>query len=406
MNKSKAAFAIFALAIMAAGTTVIFQNCAKAKFTDPDTVHSAFALGICRHCSDEFGTGTTCRVNQVGAFEACHYESCRSGFQLVEDRCEPVVCEAGAIANCEIPYGEGRMICNEDNKGYGPCVPTTCEAGYTLAEGTCTADAPNPVCTPGTPIDCSTESTEGTQACNSNGSGYDECVLGDCQPGYYKLAGGECQINACGPNTITPCSHGSAQGFQTCDTHGSGWGACVINGCQPGFKLIDGVCVVKVCTPGEESVCEFAHGSGVKICNQNGTNYGPCTLLGCESGYTNAEGQCHQQQCTPKAATNCPIEGGVGVKYCFENGMGHGYCEVASCDPGFKLKNGQCVGENTCDTGETFACTGQNGTGIRACTAGHTIGPCVMTVCNEGYELVNQGNSPACKKKSNGNGNG
>lgn len=392
--------------LLATVTVFIFQNCAKAKFVDPDPVHSAMALGICQRCGDETGRGSQCRASKNDTFSVCLFESCNPGFKIAGVKCIPVVCEAGSIANCAVNHGEGRMTCNANGEGYGTCVAADCENGFSLTGGICVAvvepedntPVTTPICVAGTHRDCSTESTSGAETCNEQGSGYGTCVLGSCKAGYNNQAGGECVANVCEPSTVTPCSVGAAVGFNTCNSQGAGWGVCEINGCQQGYNLKNGVCEIPVCTPGLESVCEFANGSGVKTCNQDGTDYGSCTLMGCQQGYYQENGQCWENKCTPSSQDTCVGESGAGVRYCYENGRGHGPCQLTSCDPGFKLKNGQCVTEDSCDAGETLACTQQFGTGVRTCnTNSHKLGPCELTACNQGYALVNQ-NGNACKK--------
>lgn len=397
MKVSKIAISTVLLTIVSG--LFVFQNCARTHYNDPDPAYSSFVRRQCQLCNDGTGAGLKC----ADTGDACVYESCVSGFELSSKACVPVACEAGAIATCPVPHGEGRMTCETNGKGYGECVALTCDVGFQLQDGACVAVS-TAVCEAGTHRDCSTTSTFGTETCNSTGSGYEACVLDACKPGYNKDQSETCVANVCDSNLVTPCTSGAGVGFQTCNSQGSGWGVCVLNGCQPGYNLIDGVCVTQVCTPNEESVCSFDHGTGVKVCGGDGMAYGSCTLVSCETGYTAIDGQCIQQKCVPASATTCQAEGGTGVKYCYQNGQGYGPCGVTTCDPGFKMKNGQCVAENSCDDGETFACTGQNGSGFRACKNDHTIGPCVMTQCNEGFELVTQGNSPACKAIGKGQG--
>jgi hypothetical protein len=415
-------FGFVASAIIA---VVVFQNCAKAKFNDPNPRYSLMTMGMCQECGDNTGRGIACRASKQDAFPACVIESCFPGYKYDGGKCVPVICEAGTIANCPVPHGDGRMTCNPSGQGYGTCSAVDCESGYTLTNGACVAvegplslptptPTPSPfpeetpvptptatpvlVCTPASHRDCSSDSTFGIQTCSDDGAVYGNCVFGDCKPGYNKADGGECVPNICEPSTITPCTIGAAVGFKTCNSQGAGWGVCEINGCQQGYVLKDGVCTVQVCTPGQQSVCEFANGSGTKTCNQDGTNYGPCNLVACTRGYSNQEGQCKEQQCVPSSQDICVGESGTGVMYCYENGMGHGPCNLNKCDEGFKLNAGQCVANDYCNAGETLACTQQFGTGVRTCdTNSHKLGPCELTACNPGYQLVNQ-NGNACKK--------
>jgi len=376
----------------------IFQNCARAKFVDPDTNHSSFALGLCAHCGDDSGRGVNCRSNTNSAFSACVYESCNPGFLLQNRQCVPVVCTPGSIANCAVEHGEGRMACLGDQNRYGACEAISCAPGFILENNSCVAVA-SLACQPGSHRDCSTESTLGVETCNDAGSGYGACQFDDCKAGFNKDNGDTCVPNLCEPNTMTPCTVGAGVGFKSCNSIGSSWGACELNGCQPGYILKDGVCTIQVCQPGEESVCEFHNGSGVKTCNSEGTDYGACVLRGCQHGYGVENGKCLEHTCVPSSQATCQGESGSGIKYCYQNGRGFGPCTLTACDPGFKLKNGQCVINESCEAGETLVCSEQNGSGLRTCnTNSNRFGPCELNDCNPEYELVQQGGSKACKK--------
>jgi hypothetical protein len=418
-------------------TGALFQNCAQGKFVDPDARHTAIALGYCQECQDETGSGLSCRQNTDSAFSSCNYESCNPGLQMQGHTCALVVCTPNSVANCEVSHGEGRRTCNPGGVGYGPCSAIECESGYKLSDtntcvkvegegpSTTTTTVPavedpaattttttntststtttvptvaEPVCTPGTHRDCSTDTTYGTATCNEDGMAYSACQMGDCKPGYNKDGGASCVANACEPSSVTSCTVGAGYGYKTCNSIGSGWGTCEINACQQGYNLQNGVCVVQACSPGLQVACDFNHGTGTKTCNSQGTDYGTCTLLACQTGYQLQDGQCVEQVCSPGSSTSCVGEGGTGLRYCNSNGMGYGACQLNSCDQGFKLKNGLCVDADSCDEGETAACTQQYGTGLRTCNINsHRLGPCFLNACNPGYELVND-HGNACKK--------
>lgn len=404
---------VAAVVVVTAGLTVLFQNCAKGKFIDPDVRHSAIAMGFCQECKDASGSGLSCRKDTASSFSACMYESCSPGFKAQGAFCVAVVCEAGQTATCEVAHGEGRMTCNQGGLGYGACTAIQCNEGYTLSSGGCVPvnsehpptnpppeeGGPPKLCVAGSHRDCGTDSTEGQETCADDGMSYGSCVFGSCKAGYNKENSETCVANTCEPSSVTPCEVGAAYGSKTCNSAGSAFGVCVITGCQQGYTLKDSVCVVQKCTPNSEAVCDFCHGTGTKVCNSEGTDYGSCTLEGCMNGYALLSGQCVEQVCSPGSKANCTGQAGSGKKTCNLNGMGYGSCVLDHCDPHFKLKNGQCVDEDYCDAGEKVACTHQNGTGMKDCNpnAHKFDGPCFITACNPGYVLVNQ-NGNACKK--------
>lgn len=391
MKTSKVLISILLFAAVAGA--LVFQNCARSHYNDPDPNYSDLVRRQCQVCDDGTGSGLKCADTNG----ACVYESCNSGFQISAKTCVPVLCRAGAVASCVVPHGEGRKTCQSDNNGYDACQAISCEVGFQLQDGACVAVVVA-VCELGLHRDCSTASTNGTETCNTDGSAYNACVFDSCKPGYNKDHTPECVANVCNPTTITPCTSGVGMGFQTCNSQGSAWGSCELNGCQSGYTLTEGVCVTQICSPNEESVCSFDHGTGTKLCNTDGSSYGACTLVGCNSGYTMINGQCVQQACVPGSSISCHGESGTGLKTCNSDGQAYGSCVIKECDSEFKLYKGQCVSKNLCESDENFSCTGENGSGLRECKGGHQIGPCVMHHCNDGFELVNQGNSPACKK--------
>ncbi|MGE0632680.1 MAG: hypothetical protein AB7O96_09745 [Pseudobdellovibrionaceae bacterium] len=445
------------------GIVVGFQNCAKAKYIDPDTRHSLIALGYCKPCEDNLGSGLACRTDQVSSFSSCNYESCQPGYRQEKNVCVVVACEAGAVATCTVPRGEGRMTCKNNGLGYGPCVAISCEDGYALADGKCEttdtesqsvgsptlAPSPNPgsrpnpvpnpasspepgpnpapapspepspnpspessgptptpglptemVCTSNETRDCSTTEISGMQTCNNEGSAWGECVYGECKPGYYRDDNQQCVAHACEPTSVTPCTSGVGVGYKTCNSAGSGWGICVLNGCEAGYMLQSGVCVAQLCTPDSEIACEFDNGSGTRTCNAQGTDYGSCVVSACKEGYSLADnGKCKKNHCQPASPQQCRGESGSGTMYCFQNGQGYDSCVLDQCDQGFKLKHGICVDEDSCEDGERFACAGKNGTGFRACdTSCHKKAACVLTACNSGYEFTTDGQNTSCKK--------
>jgi hypothetical protein len=242
----------------------------------------------------------------------------------------------------------------------------------------------------------------GLKECKENGSGYGQCAWGNCKNGYNKDNDAhECVPNECEPGSVQACTDGYGSGNKTCNSKGSAYGACELDGCQQGYRLDHGVCVAQACVPGSETVCDVENGTGLKVCNQDGTDYGSCNLSGCNKGHSlNNNGKCVAHKCEPASKDVCRGPSGSGLMYCWENGQGHGECELDSCDEGYKLKNKQCVSNDSCDQGETFACAANNGTGLKSCGPnGKISGTCVINACDLGYELTTQGNTAACKKQ-------
>lgn len=383
---------IFFLSILAVATAVGFQNCAKAGFKDPEALAGTLAAEFCEHaatapCDDEKGTGLKClRAIKDIPPNACLYETCKSGFRMDEFRqCVPQSCTPGSNASCELPNGEGRMVCKESGVGYGSCSAIECRAGFKLAEGAC---VPELSCSPGTHRDCSTEDTVGAQTCNESGTGYGACVFGECQPGYAK-EGERCVRQICEPSSISGCTVGAGSGSQMCNSAGTAWGSCTLADCQEGYTLLGGVCVIQNCSPNSTASCEFDHGIGMKTCSADGMNYGACSPLSCDPGFQLVSGRCVEQVCSPGATVSCRLNGGCGVgeRTCNSNGMGYGRCKAKTCDEGFENFFGRCISDNYCEGDEMWLCTGSNGTGLRHCNAAkNQMGPCELFKCDAGFK--------------------
>lgn len=429
---------------LALTSVLIFQNCAKAKFMEPEGgVLGTLAFNYCvngmtRSCSDATGTGLTCEKPKEGVpANICIKEACNSGYMLHDVACVPVACQPGTVGACIVDHGVGSMTCHASGAGFGSCVATTCDSGYSLLGGSCVGlgalstptptptPSPTPVeptptpgpsatatptpeptplpsptpglCVAGSHRDCGNASRSAVETCNDTEDGYGACELKGCNSGYHSQ-GSACEPNTCDPNTITACTQGAGSGFKTCNSQGSAWGACVFNACQSGYTLKDGVCQVQSCTPGSTTQCEYHHGVGVKTCNAEGLDYGACVFVACNVGYTYNNPSCVEQVCTPNSSIACQDGSGTGTKTCHTNGMGYGSCSITTCDQGFVMRGNTCVSESYCDTGETFACSLDNGrgTGFRGCD-NHAKGPCVPTVCFEGYELKTEGGATICK---------
>ena len=74
-------------------------------------------------------------------------------------------------------------------------------------------------------------------------------------------------------------------GFKTCNSAGSGYGACELMTCNGGYNLQATACVADACTPNTSSSCSENNGSGLHVCNAMGTGYGACNLSSCNSGF-------------------------------------------------------------------------------------------------------------------------
>ena len=110
----------------------------------------------------------------------------------------------------------------------------TC-TGFYSAPTAC--NAPDLLCTPNAPDDCSAQIANGSGArsCNGSGTGYTTCVRTSCNAGFI-ASGDTCVPQVCSPSVGTQsCPISNGAGSQTCNTAGTGWGSCLLVGCDSGF---------------------------------------------------------------------------------------------------------------------------------------------------------------------------
>lgn len=119
-----------------------------------------------------------CKADGSG-FTACLPNSCPVGYEMKNGccvlssctTCTPT-CTPGAVAQCEIPNGVGQTFCKQDGKGFGPCIPKSCNTGWVLQNGACvrgTNPTPSPTPSP-TPRPTATPAPAQWGWINTNGS--------------------------------------------------------------------------------------------------------------------------------------------------------------------------------------------------------------------------------------------
>ena len=247
---------------------------------------------------------------------------------VVDDGC---VCAPGATTAC---YGgpggtagvgtcaAGTMTCNADGMGYGACTgavePTTDTCGDGLDNDCDGVIDDGCVCAPGATAACydgpvGTEGVgvcaAGTMTCDAVGSGYGACG-GSVGPSTEVCGDGldnDCDGTVdegcvCAPFSAAACYDGPAgtegvgtcaAGTMTCNSDGTGYGACVgtvgpvADTCGDGLDtncdgVVDETCV---CAPASTQACYTGPAgtagvgtcqAGVRTCNSVGSGYGAC----------------------------------------------------------------------------------------------------------------------------------
>ena len=210
-------------------------------------------------------------------------ESCKSNQTVQNGQCvdlPPQICIPQSVKSCSVQNGDGEQICLSNGSGYGLCKVKTCHSGYSLsAAGICvvTIDPLEPfreivrklfreilkreVEPSGLKHYTTYLVNGGTEAglkvilqnsdegiCKQSGGSFvsGKCV---CTSGSISQSG-RCvpqPVQICSPNTVRSCPVTNGIGQQTCDSTGSGYGACTVKNCNSGFILSSfGVCTAIV----------------------------------------------------------------------------------------------------------------------------------------------------------------
>ncbi len=204
-------------------------------------------------CSDKLTPAET-------RYAKIQVKQCINGIITVKDSIKGNLLSSGICprAGCA-PYLDGERwlvdlgleIIEPKKCPYGPTEPTPTISYVNLQEAICNNGATNP-------------------------TGY-------LQPGDKKK---ESTCYTCAPSSKKICPKENASGYQTCKLDGTGYGECQLDHCNPGFYNKDGACLAQICTPGKKYSCDSsANSKGSKICNEFGSNYGACSFESCNSGY-------------------------------------------------------------------------------------------------------------------------
>ena len=202
-------------------------------------------------------------------YGSCQLEQCMSGYYKSGNSCVAQSCTPNQMdfedCKADIPNAmtaQKSRTCNSNGSSYtyGSCSLQTCKSGYYKSGNMCVAQA----CVPDQylgMVSCNNEiphsqTTEKTQTCNSDGSGYvyGSCSLVVCESGYYKY-GNSCLPQTCNPGDTMQVDCASemtnatvATKSKTCNAFGSGYmfGTCIATACDAGYEVSGaGTCIYK-----------------------------------------------------------------------------------------------------------------------------------------------------------------
>lgn len=420
-------------------------------------------------CSIVGGIGQkTCDANGA-SYSSCVAIGCFAGYMLANDTCVQTACTPGTQQNCTGTNGSGVQYCNAQG-AWGTCQLNACVSGYSLVNGQCQAQS----CTPGTNMNCSSGPAYGIKTCQPDGLGYGSCVFTSCQNGY-TLQGQSC-VDSTPPRitfvtqpanptvgnsanlTFAVIDNESGVKSVSCLLDSQAFNPCsspvqlqnLSNGSHT-FKVTaldnsglsssaSATWANQVCAPGSSQQCTVANGSGLAACMADGTYSTTCVATTCSAGYHLDQGACVALNCGPgytvvgnacvdtTAPTlnfvNSPANPTIGTTAQLDfsaddkgSGIASVTCQLdqkpaVNCQSPYVM-TGLGYGSHTlvvtvtdtagnkttrtvswiniaCSPGSVASCGISHGTGQQTCSAdGSGYGACVAKSCDPGYDLAN-----------------
>ena len=363
---------ILGIFVLVLGVLLFFQNCGNVKgFSESgNSAGAKLSSQLCYPSENQACVGSNGLGNQIcsadgSSYGTCILNSCNSGYTLSAGNCVANSCVANSQTSCAAVNGTGTQICSGGGS-YGACTlssGTQCYQGYSFSAGACVASH----CTPGSIIGCQTAAGTGLKVCDVSGnSSIGICNLYSCSNSGFTAKLGVCVPNTCVTGKSIACVFGNGTGTAACNPQGSGYEACVLTACQLGYTLQNGTCVADACMPNIGTIaCTAVNGTagtGIQTCNSAGTGYGACVATACSSGYNLQNGACKVNACTPdmgySCSGSCSQAGGdptaaVCTQTCNAYGTYLGACVFQGCaDPvNMIVQNGVC----TCSNGLSWS---------------------------------------------------
>ena len=306
--------------------------------------------------------------------EACYSEPSCSG----DCENDSYVCLVSGGLSCG--FESPGTSCNDNNL----CTTIDVCGGSGSCSGTEITFGPNTYCLEGQPecetayIDCDSSKANGCEALQSEGCGScvggqtKSCIISSCTGvqvcesgswGTCILPQGVCtagSTKSCNPIIGTKVCF-SLTSSQTCNSCGSGWGACTV---PPGFE----------CCPYEEETCDKSGCLGTRTCSDVGVwdscnTSGPCTPIECTSDFNCSGGKicdlgrCVQPEC--RVDTDCNAD-----EECAGN-----ECESIDCPSGSSAREHRCMTDclgsicgGTCRAEEGICCNNFWNAGFEVCS--------------------------------------
>ena len=335
-----------------------------------------------------------CEVNgwQTGDCKngVCVASACKSGYCLSEGAC--VNGNSNAMA-CGLTGGICKVCGSKEACVSGSCEVSECDENVCYYNGTTCQNANDHCGTSCT--NCNTAGNAATGTCNTRTG---KCTINTCASGYHFTSVGTCEVNkptSCGPvnvNAILDCTTMGNANDGYCGSDGT----CVATSCVAGFHVDNKKCVadkVEACGASRMD-CNTLPGWKDGICKN-----GECQASACDAGYC-----LNGTTCTDGAmnSSQCGISGGTTKCKACTSGQfcQSGECKVSSCDENVCFYQGTSCSNDTTHCGSS--CLNCNVEGHAA--SGQCVsGACKVKTCAVGYHLEGTSGNYVCKENSDEN---
>jgi hypothetical protein len=331
---------------------------------------------------------------------------------------------------CVLANGVGTQACAEGSTVWSSCSVTSCDPGFHLENGQCTANERS----------CSVPFGTGHQSYDVMLTTWSDCQTASCSVGFHQTA------NLCLVDTFTPTYTEYSPNPTTEICSGSALGNRSISFCQRDydgasvstFYCTDPSPTIPYSSPAGTRLCPVIHGVGQQSCSQGSTNWTLCEVSFCEVNFHKTDAStCSADTYTPTfseysenpvkdvcsgigeinrtilvctrdhdgalmattfcsdpapviglqspaGSRSCLISNGTGTQSCNTGSTAWSSCALVSCDIGFHND-----GSNGCVL-NTQPCTIANGTGIQSWDAGNSRwGVCTVASCSQYYHSAN-----------------
>ena len=271
-------------------------------------------------------------------YGACVPTSCNNGYSLSSGMCRgSQSCDASGVDN-HAKTGI-KFSSSGPGGGFGPCKIESCNSGYTLHNNDC--HETTVTCTNSATL-TNLHATTATKTYSTSLSDYKDCVptSSGCKTDYafYNDACHETTVTCTDSATLTPLNADIAE--KTYQVFTGDYGDCVptSTGCKTGYTFDDDACHATTVTCTDSALLTRLHATAAeKIYSTSIGDYGDCipTSSGCETGYTFDNNACHESEKACSSQELIALYATTGTRSYDSNANDYGVCVMGTCIAGY-----------------------------------------------------------------------